>query len=288
MSSNLISLAASAISKANFLIIAAGAGMGVDSGLPDFRGEEGFWNAYPPIKKLGLTFPEVATPRWFEEDPEFAWGFYGHRYHLYKETQPNAGFQILLNLASNMKHGYAVCTSNVDGHFQKAGFSEQNVYECHGSISYLQCSDDCSGKIWPANNLQIDVDMNTFRARGDLPRCPDCGKICRPNILMFNDWAWNSARSEDQSSRFDHICTHARSADASIVIVEIGAGESVPTVRNFSNSALYQHSRTVLIRINPDSPFAHRSKSISLSMSGLEALQEISKTLSNQPSKSES
>ena len=78
-----IQKAVQAISNANFLMICAGAGIGVDSGLPDFRGNEGFWKAYPPIRKLGLSLPEVSNPRWFYEDPRFAWGFYGHRYHLY-------------------------------------------------------------------------------------------------------------------------------------------------------------------------------------------------------------
>lgn len=280
MSRNLLNLAAAEIKKANFLIIATGAGMGVDSGLPDFRGKEGFWNAYPPIRKLGLSFAEVANPMWFEQDPEFAWGFYGHRYHLYKDTQPNLGFQILLKLAQSMKYGYAVFTSNVDGHFQKAGFSESNIYECHGSISHLQCINDCSDKIWPSNDLTVNVNMSTFRAMGDLPRCPDCGKISRPNILMFNDWSWNSSRSDSQSSSFDNALSLVRSSsDSKVVIIEIGAGKSVPTVRNFSNSILSQYSQSVLIRINPDSPSQHRSKSILLSMRGIEALEGIEKEL---------
>ena len=72
------------ISSCSGLLIGAGAGMGVDSGLPDFRGKEGFWRAYPPLKKLGIRFEEMANPRWFTENPALAWGFYGHRYNLYQ------------------------------------------------------------------------------------------------------------------------------------------------------------------------------------------------------------
>ena len=71
--------AAIAIRNARALVITAGAGMGVDSGLPDFRGDEGFWNAYPPYRRLGLAFVDAANPRHFEDDPAFGWGFYGHR-----------------------------------------------------------------------------------------------------------------------------------------------------------------------------------------------------------------
>src|SRR5437764_3086705 len=87
--------AVAAINRADAILIAAGAGMGVDSGLPDFRGNQGFWNAYPPYEKLGLNFVALANPRWFTSDPSLAWGFYGHRLNLYRSTGPHAGFQIL-------------------------------------------------------------------------------------------------------------------------------------------------------------------------------------------------
>ena len=90
-----VSAAAKAIRDATVLVITAGAGIGVDSGLPDFRGSKGFWRAYPPIAKLGLSFPEVSNPAWFVKDPTFAWGFFGHRYGLYTSTTPHAGFSIL-------------------------------------------------------------------------------------------------------------------------------------------------------------------------------------------------
>src|SRR5262249_9870573 len=87
--------AAEAVALADALLIGAGAGMGVDSGLPDFRGDQGFWNAYPPYAKRGLHFTDLANPQWFHTDPMLAWGFYGHRLNLYRGTQPHAGFQIL-------------------------------------------------------------------------------------------------------------------------------------------------------------------------------------------------
>src|SRR5688572_19817664 len=86
-------LAAKAIRGADALLIGAGAGMGVDSGLPDFRGNEGFWNAYPPFR--GMSFAQMANPVWFARDPELAWGFYGHRLQLYRETHPHEGFSLL-------------------------------------------------------------------------------------------------------------------------------------------------------------------------------------------------
>lgn len=72
--------AAMVINTSKALIVTAGAGMGVDSGLPDFRGPQGFWRAYPPLKEKGIQLPSMSNPRWFFEDPAFAWGFFGHRY----------------------------------------------------------------------------------------------------------------------------------------------------------------------------------------------------------------
>src|ERR1700677_2358509 len=84
--------AAAAIRSADALLIGAGAGMGVDSGLPDFRGNEGFWKAYPAFRRQNLSVVELANPAWFAADPCRAWGLYGHRLNLYRATQPRDGF----------------------------------------------------------------------------------------------------------------------------------------------------------------------------------------------------
>ena len=103
-----ISQAKKYISEADAILITAGAGMGVDSGLPDFRGTKGFWNAYPPIAKLGLSFSDMANPKWFDERPELAWAFYGHRLILYKDTVPHDGFKILLDLVKEKNDNYFI------------------------------------------------------------------------------------------------------------------------------------------------------------------------------------
>ena len=110
------------LKNAEALLITAGAGMGVDSGLPDFRGPQGFWNAYPLYGKDGISMYEIARPASFNDDPQCGWGFYGHRFNLYQATTPHEGFQLLLNWIDRMGWDYFVATSNVDGHFEKAGF----------------------------------------------------------------------------------------------------------------------------------------------------------------------
>src|SRR5260370_8246643 len=108
------------VASAEALLIAAGAGMGVDSGLPDFRGDQGFWKAYPPYEQLGLSFTSLANPQWFATDPALAWGFYGHRLNLYPAPNPHAGFQILLSCARPLSHPPLSSTSNLSLLFHRS------------------------------------------------------------------------------------------------------------------------------------------------------------------------
>src|SRR5579871_1154198 len=215
--------AAQAVTSADALLIAAGAGMGVDSGLPDFRGDQGFWKAYPPYQKLGLRFATLANPQWFTTDPALAWGFYGRRLNLYRATQPHVGFRILRSWAGRMKHGAFVFTSNVDGQFQWAGFDPERILEVHGSIDWLQCTGDCGAGLFPADTVVISVDEATMRAREPLPRCPACGALARPNLLMFGDWGWDDRRSRMQQIRLEDWLATSRASFG--VIIECGRSE---------------------------------------------------------------
>jgi NAD-dependent SIR2 family protein deacetylase len=252
MNADMIRRAAEAIAGAQALLVSAGAGMGVDSGLPDFRGDQGFWKAYPPYAALGLSFSDLANPRWFERDAELAWGFYGHRLNLYRATTPHAGFAVLCTWARRMSHGAFVYTSNVDGQFQRAGFAEDRVVECHGSIGFLQCLDRCCD-LYPAPPDQVAVDAATFRAARPLPSCPRCGALARPNVLMFGDGGWDHARTATQEQRLRRWLDGVSSARARLVIVECGAGTAVPSVRMQSEHLAHRFGAT-LIRINPREP----------------------------------
>ena len=240
--------AADIIAGAEALLVAAGAGMGVDSGLPDFRGSQGFWNAYPPYRRLGLDFYDLANPQWFVSDPFLAWGFYGHRLGLYRRTAPHAGFARLRLWAAGKPGGHFVFTSNVDGQFQKAGFAEERMYECHGSIHHLQCAAGCAGPVWPVGDQAVALDEETMRARPPLPSCPFCGRLARPNVLMFGDWGWQPQRSQGQALSFRNWLD-AVLPGRGLAIVECGAGTAVPSVRRLSEQLLARPG-TRLVRIN--------------------------------------
>ncbi len=233
--------AAELLANADALLIGAGAGMGVDSGLATFRGNQGFWTAYPAYQ--GQSFVDIACPETFTDNPELAWGFYGHRLNLYRQTPPHAGFAILRRWAKAMPHGYFVMTSNVDGHFHRGGFPPERIYECHGSLQHLQCHEGCPDT-WPADAVQVDVDLQTFRAHSALPRCPHCGALARPNLLMFGDCDWLDRRYTAQRRRYRAWLETVQ--DRRLVAVELGAGTAIPTVRHTCEYAAWR-----LIRINP-------------------------------------
>jgi|JRYD01.1.fsa_nt_gb NAD-dependent SIR2 family protein deacetylase len=261
-----LALAAAWIAEADALVIAAGAGIGVDSGLPDFRGSEGFWKAYPALGRARLAFEEVANPAAFRRDPLQAWGFYGHRLALYRRTRPHPGFGLLHAIGRRLRNGLFVFTSNVDGQFQRAGYEPERILEVHGSIHHLQCQQGCAGEIWPADGFVPEIDENACRLLNPPPRCPHCGAIARPNILMFGDGQWLDDRSAAQERRY----LRWRQGAGRVVTLEIGAGVHVPTVRRFAEA-----SGGRLIRLNPQPETRRPSAALHLCCGALPGIEGI-------------
>lgn len=253
------------INNANGILITAGAGIGVDSGLPDFRGHEGFWKAYPHFKDKNMTFIDVASAPNFESIPEQAWGFYGHRTNLYKNTIPHHGFDLLKEIINLKNDNYFVFTSNVDGQFQKAGYDDKRIIECHGSIHHLQCTLPCMPSSWK-NEHSYSVDENTGTLLSEIPDCIFCGNTARPNILMFDDNDWDNSRYHSQKSRYDKWLAD----NSNFVVIEIGAGNAIPTVR--CESRLHKQP---IIRINLRDSNLVKAEGVSLGMTALEAVKEI-------------
>jgi NAD-dependent SIR2 family protein deacetylase len=259
--------AAELLLQADSLLITAGAGMSIDSGrrFP--------WRAWF-LARLSGTGPtwllRDRQPRAFRERPELAWGFYGHRLQLYRRTTPHEGFAILRELAQYMPRGGFVFTSNVDGHFQKAGFVTAQVAECHGTIHTLQCLDGCGHAPWSAQHFDPVVDDARCELRSALPRCPVCQGLARPNILMFSDGGWDGEAVEQQMVRLERWLA----GSSRTVVLELGAGTTIPTVRR-----LGEQLGVPLIRMNPDEAAVVRRSDISLAVPALAGLRALSSAL---------
>jgi NAD-dependent SIR2 family protein deacetylase len=278
-----VARAAEAIAAADGILFTTGAGMGVDSGLPDFRGDRGFWRAYPAYERLGLSFSALANPRWFDRDPTLAWGFYGHRLELYRRTVPHAGYALVRAWSAAAALGGVAFTSNVDGQLQRAGFDDDRIVECHGAIQWLQCTRECGIGIYPATDVRADVDPDSFRAREPLPKCPSCGALARPNVLMFGDDGWTSDRTDAQFERLEEWLGGLPPRPGALVVVECGAGKAVPTVRSFGERCVRTHG-AVLVRINAREAEGPRG-TVSIDDGALAALSAIDAAMVTSPTR---
>ncbi|MGE5336426.1 MAG: SIR2 family NAD-dependent protein deacylase [Gemmatimonadota bacterium] len=261
-----VTQAAEWIADADALLITAGAGMSADPPLPDLRGAGRYWRTHPWLEQSGVEFGEIASPSTFRSDPRLAWGFYGRRLNLYRRTVPHEGYEILRRWADDKAYGAFVFTSNVDGQFQKAGFADDRVCEAHGSIHHLQCLDACGDHIWAGDGFEPVVDEGQCRLVSALPGCRHCSSVARPNVMMFSDYEWLSGRAETRLAKLGKWA----SLVPRLVVIEIGAGTSIPTVRRFTEGFGARY-----VRINttePESP----GRGIGLRGGGLQMLRLIS------------
>jgi NAD-dependent SIR2 family protein deacetylase len=255
------------LNAAKSMVITAGAGMGVDSGLPDFRGKDGQWGVLEA--EFGRSVLDIANPKLFIENPKHAWKIYASRLIEYTNTEAHAGFQILRKWIKQFELDYFILTSNVDNQFQKAGFSQSKIRELHGSIFYLQCSVPCSDKIWRHTiNLEtVLADIET----GSFPLCPNCGSISRPNVYMFRDAEYLPQRSNEQKARFRDFLKSDNKQP--IIVFEIGSGPHVQTIRQ-KTRMLGIHYNAKIVRINPENSRI-KEPHIGISKGALEALSRI-------------
>lgn len=269
---NIYEKAAELLSQADGLIITAGAGMGVDSGLPDFRGDHGFWAAYPALGKANMRFTDIACPHSFIDTPHLAWGFYGHRLNLYRAAQPHQGFHLLQQWAQGLDHGYFIYTSNVDGQFQKSGFDPERIVECHGSIHHMQTLSGSDEQIYSAVGFTPQIDEEAVLLTNELPYHPASGELMRPNILMFGDYQWLDSRTESQRGNFQEWMSRLHRP----VIIELGAGTALATIRRTSERLASTLTNAHLIRINPtDSQVPHPDRDLAIPTGALAGLQLI-------------
>jgi NAD-dependent SIR2 family protein deacetylase len=260
--------AADWVRSADAILIAAGAGMSVDSGLPDFRGTGGLWTALLPAGMTERDVGSLTQANCFLERPLAAWQFYGRALQVCRQCTPHAGYALLKRWAARTAHGAFVFTSNVDGHFQAAGYDESSVLECHGTLNFLQCGSPCSNRIWASNKLMDGVDIEALSPAG-LPRCMQCGELARPNFLLFDDSHWVAQRA---SAQWERLSIWMRTVQRPVVI-EIGAGTVVPSVRIFAESV-----RGPLIRINLDNSDV-AGQGVGLTGSALDVLSAIDAAL---------
>lgn len=158
--------AAEIIRKSKNMIALTGAGVSVESGIPDFRSAGGLWDKYDPAI--------YATIQSFNSMPERVWDMIFEMIDITATAKPNKAHYALAELES-MNYLKALITQNIDNLHQAAG--SRNVIEFHGNASRLECL-RC-GKIYEASGFDL--------ARKKIPRCGSCGVILKPSVVFFGE-----------------------------------------------------------------------------------------------------
>lgn len=149
------------LQKAERVVFVTGAGISQESGIPTFRGKDGHWRRYDPMR--------LASIGAFYENPGLVWEWYEDRRRNIRLAEPNAGHRAIAELEER----YRVCvlTQNIDGLHQRAGSSD--VLELHGNITRTRCT-GCGRPGGAGGFASLP------------PRC-GCGAMLRPDVVWFGE-----------------------------------------------------------------------------------------------------
>jgi len=165
------------------VLVLTGAGVSAESGIPTFRGKDGYWRNLDPA--------QLATPEAFARDPKLVWEWYRERRHRIRNAQPNAAHAAIANLAQHADE-FLLVTQNVDDLHARAGLPKEKMVQIHGDIFVTKCS-RCEfaypgrgGSPEPPGASENDV---------DLPRCAACDALMRPGVVWFGEQlSWNELK----------------------------------------------------------------------------------------------
>lgn len=179
------------------IVVLTGAGISAESGIPTFRGEDGYWT----VGSANYHPTEMATFATFSRMPEEVWRWYLYRRSVCRAAAPNPAHHALVELERSLGDRFLLLTQNVDGLHLRAGNQRARVYEIHGNIDFMRCGDD------PASLRPIPLEIGerwtkespfTSEARA-LLSCCDGGHLSRPHVLWFDEY-YDEALFHFQSS----------------------------------------------------------------------------------------
>lgn len=161
------------IENSKKIVFFGGAGVSTESNIPDFRSEEGLYNAQ---QQYGMSPEYMLSHSYFIDNPEGFYDYYKHNL-VYENAKPNKAHYALAKLEQEGKL-IAVVTQNVDGLHQKAG--SKTVYELHGSAARNYCM-DCR------KAFDMDYIMDHANCDGYVPKCDKCGGIVKPDVVLYEE-----------------------------------------------------------------------------------------------------
>lgn len=221
-----------------------GAGISAESGIPTFRGPEGYWqigsrNYYPE---------ELATRSAFDKMPYQVWAWYLFRRSVCRAAKPNTAHEMLVQLEKLLGDRFLLVTQNVDGLHVRAGQTPWVTYEIHGNIDRMRCFGECTNETFPVPDHFDHFSKGAEVALEDRPllRCPKCQGLSRPHILWFDECY------DEEHFRFASSRKAAQQCDALVTI-----GTSGNTNLPMQMGSLALANKAVCWDINPDhNPFS--------------------------------
>ncbi len=221
--------------------VLTGAGISAESGIPTFRGPQGYWK----VGSENYHPQELATLEAFDRHPRDVWRWYLYRRTVCRNANPSAGHQALVRIEAALGARFLLVTQNVDGLHARAG--SRDPYEIHGNIDRYRCASRCTDATYllpedlPAFDRQTPLREDTYRALC----CPNCGRPARPHVLWFDECY------EEALFRSGSAYQQATAADLLIV-----AGSSGSTNLPMQIGTHCARAGVPMIDINPDdNPF---------------------------------
>jgi NAD-dependent deacetylase len=174
-----------AVRGSGTILFLTGAGVSAESGIPTFRGKEGYWTVgareYHP--------QELATRRAFGELPRDVWRWYLYRRGVCRNAAPNPAHRAIVELEKTLGDRFALVTQNVDGLHLRAGNTRERTFQIHGNIDFMRCARGCTPQIdeLPPDLVLPDRDAELSDEDYDRLRCPRCAQPARPHVLWFDE-----------------------------------------------------------------------------------------------------
>lgn len=162
------------IDESENIVFFGGAGVSTESGVPDFRSENGLWNAKT---RFNCTPEEIVSHTFFMNRTNDFYEYYMQNL-IFPDVKPNITHYALAKL-EEMGKLKAIVTQNIDGLHQAAGSKE--VYEIHGTISKAHCM-KCN-KEYP---LEYTLDKSNWAEGTYTPLC-ECGGILKPDVVLYEE-----------------------------------------------------------------------------------------------------
>ena len=157
------------VENSSYPVFFTGAGISTDSGIPDFRGPNGFWKKNTPIYYQDFMSSNEMRKKYWEQSVNFKSNF-----SLFK---PNKGHEAIANIINSKENGHCV-TQNVDNLHQAAGLTDDQVTEIHGNATYAVCL-NCEKK------FELEPIHRVFKETQEPPNCQDCKGFVKTATISF-------------------------------------------------------------------------------------------------------